>query len=463
MTEYADFVASKLTRVPPAGLECDAEWPHLFDFQRDLVIWALRRGRCAIFADTGLGKSRMQITWAHHVSEHTGMPVLILAPLAVARQTAEEGAAVGIPVTVCREQSDVRSGVCVVNYDRIHLMDASAFGGVVLDESSIIKHHTAKTLATLIAAFGQTPFKLCCSATPSPNDFVELGTHAQFLGICSQTEMLAEFFVHDGGKTQDWRLKGHARSAFWKFVASWAALVRTPEDLGYDGSAYVLPPMTVTHHTIEASEEAVRASGQLFAVPASTLMERRAARKSSVVDRVQRCADLVNASADPWVVWCDLNDESKALAKSIDGAVEVTGSMTSEEKEAALEMFRTGAARVIVSKPSICGFGLNWQHCHNMAFVGVTDSWEAFYQAKKRIHRFGQSFACFVHIFASELEGAVIANLARKEAAATLMAEELSRETASAVFEAVRGTSRVTNSYNANARMIVPAWLGGIA
>lgn len=456
---YDEFVSGKLTRVAPAGFDAGAGWPHLFDFQADLVRWALRRGRCAIFADTGLGKSRMQITWAREVARHTEKPVIILAPLAVARQTSGEGDRIGIAVTVCREAADVRPGVNVTNYDRVHLFDASAFGGIVLDESSIIKHHTAKTLGALIEAFGATPYKLCCTATPSPNDYVELGTHCEFLGICSRVEMLAEFFVHDGGDTQKWRLKGHARTAFWKFVSSWGALIRSPEDLGYDGSAYVLPPMTVEHHTIEASQEAVHASGQLFAMPASSLMERRAARRGSIVDRVHRCADLVNASDEPWIVWCDLNDESTSLTKLIRGAVEVTGSMTSEEKEAALEKFRTGEARVIVSKSSICGFGLNWQHCRNMAFVGVTDSWEAYYQATKRIHRFGQLLPCFVHIFASELEGAVIANLARKERDANAMAEELSREVGAAVREAVRGTKRVSNSYDANIQMIVPAWL----
>ena len=463
MNDYAAFVSSKLTRVPPAGFDVAEEWPHLFDFQRDLVRWALRRGRCAIFADTGLGKSRMQVTWAHHVAEHTGLPVLILAPLAVARQTVEEGASIGISVTLCREAADVRSGVNVTNYDRLHLFDAGAFGGVVLDESSIIKSLFSKTLGALLIAFAATPYKLCCSATPSPNDFTELGTHCEFLGICTVAEMKAEYFVHDGGSTQDWRLKGHARGAFWKFVSSWGALVRSPEDLGYDGSAYVLPPLNVEHHMIEASAEAVAASGQLFAVPAQSLMERRAARKGSIVDRVHRCADLVNADDEVWIVWTDLNDESSSLTKLIRGAVEVTGSMSSDEKEAALEKFRTGEARVLVSKASICGWGLNWQHCHKMAFVGVTDSWEAYYQAVRRMWRFGQLLACFVHIFASELEGAVVANLARKERDAKTMADELSRETSASVREAVRGTQRTSNSYDAHTPMVVPAWISEAA
>jgi hypothetical protein len=456
---YDDFISTKLVRAPASGIDAPIESEHLFDFQRDLVRWALRRGRAAIFADTGLGKTRMELTWCDAASSHTGLPSLIFAPLAVAQQTADEGAAIGIDVTVCRDQSNVRHGVNVINYDRRHLIDASAFGAVACDESSILKHHTSKTLAEMIESFGQTPYKLCCTATPSPNDYMELGTHAEFLGICTRAEMLAEFFVHDGGETQKWRLKGHARGAFWRFVASWGALIRSPEDLGYDGSAYILPPITVEHHTIEASADSVRDSGLLFAMPATSLMERRAARRGSMADRVHECAELVNATDDAWVVWCDLNDESAALTKLIRGAVEVTGAMTTEEKEAGLERFRTGEARVIVSKPSICGFGLNWQHCHRMAFVGVTDSWEAFHQAKRRIHRFGQKRACDVHVFASQLEGAVVQNLARKERDALAMSEELSREAAESVRESVLGSKRVTNTYNANVRMTVPAWL----
>lgn len=456
---YSDFIATKLVRTPPVGIDVVVESDGLFPFQRDLTQWALRRGRAAIFASTGLGKSRMQSVWADHVAKHTSLPVLILAPLAVASQTVEEGAKVGVTITLCREQSDVRPGVNITNYDRRHLFTAPSFGGIVADESSILKHHTSKTLQAMIESFGPTPFKLCLTATPSPNDYMELGTHAEFLGICTRSEMLSEFFVHDGGETQKWRLKGHARQAFWRFVSSWGALIRSPEDLGYDGSAYVLPPLTVTHHTIEASAESVRESGLLFAQPAATLMERRAARKGSIGDRVERCADLVNASTSSFVVWCDLNDESKALTKAIGGAIEVTGSMTTEEKESALAMFASGDARVIVSKPSICGFGLNWQHCHRMAFVGVTDSWEAYHQATKRIHRFGQTEACDVHIFASELEGAVIANLKRKEADAAVMAEELSREAGESVRESVLGSRRVTNSYEATKRMTIPMWL----
>lgn len=454
--KYESFVAQKLTRAPATGLTTvpplsDA----LFGFQRDIVRWALKRGRAAVFADTGLGKTRMQLEWARHVGD-----VLVLAPLAVAAQTAREGAAIGVPVTVCREADDVRPGVNVINYDRLHKIDPSRFRGVVLDESSIIKHHDAKTLGLLLEAFADTPFKLCATATPSPNDYTELGTHAEFLGVCSRAEMLSEFFAHDGGSTSDWRLKGHARAAFWKWVASWAALLRKPSDLGHDDAGYDLPPLTVRHHVIAADPETTKAAGLLFAAEAATLSERRNARKASVGARVAECAALVNGdSREPWVVWCDLNSESDALAAAIDGAVEIRGSNTTEEKEAALEDFAAGRVRVLVSKPSICGFGLNWQHAARMAFVGVTDSFEAYYQAVRREWRFGQTRPVEVHIFASELEGRVIANLKRKENDARKMSDELSAWTREAVMAEVRGQTRDTNTYEPARRMAIPSWL----
>jgi superfamily II DNA or RNA helicase len=456
---YEEFISRKLVYAPPTGIAGAVLASEYFDeFQSDITAWALRRGRAAIFAATGLGKTRMQLGWASCVSEYTGRPVLILAPLAVAEQTKEEAFKVGMSATVARDVRDIKPGINITNYDRLHLFDASIFGGVVLDESSIIKHHDAQTLRLLIDAFDRTPFRLCCTATPSPNDDVELGTHAEFLGICSRSEMLSEFFCHDGGETQSWRLKGHAKAAFWRFVSSWAALVRSPADLGYDGSAYVLPGLETINHVIPADDKTVRASGRLFAAPAETLMDRRAARRSSISARVAACAALVNADNEQWVVWCDLNMESEELAASIRGAVEVTGSMTAEQKEAAMSAFAHGRARVIVSKTAICGFGMNWQHCHKMAFVGVTDSWERYHQGVRRIYRFGQDEICNIHVFSSEMEGAVIDNLKRKEESAAIMAEELSRETAAMVRAEIRGQSRQTDEYFPRVDMLIPNW-----
>ncbi len=455
---YTDFISTKLCRVPPTGIDGPVELPHgLFDFQQALVTWALRRGRAAIFADTGLGKSRMQLAWADAVNRVMGHDVLILAPLAVAAQTVEEGREIGVAVKQCRDGSEVEPGITITNYDRLHRFDTSRFGAVVLDESSVIKHHTSKTLAMLLDAFEQTPFKLCATATPAPNDWTELGTHAQFLGICSQVEMLSEYFVHDGGDTQTWRLKGHARQQFWRWVASWAALVRKPSDLGYDDARYNLPPLRVHQHTTQTNQEP--AMGMLFALEANTLSERRQARRDSLEGRVKACADMVNADGEPWIVWCDLNAEGDALRAAIPGAVEIRGSDEPEVKEQRLIDFAAGRIRVLITKPSIAGFGLNWQHCARMAFVGVTDSWEAYYQAVRRCWRFGQKREVNVHVFASDLEGAVISNLQRKERDAKAMADSLSSETQAAVMEQVTGVTRISNPYSPDRTFEIPSWL----
>ncbi len=456
---YRQFVMHKLSTVPPTGLDEFILPGGLFEHQEALTRWALRRGRCAIFADTGLGKSRMQLAWADAIYRHTHKSVLILAPLAVAAQTVGEGGQMGISVNHCRDGSQVEPGITITNYDRMHRFDASRFGAVVLDESSIIKHHDSKTLRILLDTFGQTPFKLCATATPAPNDWTELGTHAEFLGVCTQAEMLAEYFLHDGGETQTWRLKKHARGQFWRWVASWAAMVRKPSDLGFDDSRYNLPPLRVMQHTTESAGHDPQATGMLFALEANTLSERRAARKGSLAGRVEACAAIVNASREPWVVWCDLNAEGDALKAAIPDAVEIRGNDDHDTKEQRLRDFADGKIRVLVSKPSICGWGLNWQHCAHIAFVGVTDSWEAYYQAVRRCWRFGQTSPVDVHIFASDLEGAIVANLKRKEADANAMADALSAETHDAVQMAVLGSVRESNPYNPERVAHIPAWL----
>lgn len=462
--DYSAFVSKKLTNVPPTGLRVVPELhPSLFPFQRDLVAWALRRGRAALFADTGLGKTRQELEWARCVAEHTKGRILILAPLAVGAQTAREAECVGVHAKQVRYGVDVDetdAPILITNYDRMHHFEAAKFTGVVLDESSVIKSHDSKTLARLLHAFADTPFKLCATATPSPNDYTELGTHAEFLGICTRTEMLAEFFVHDGGSTQDWRLKGHARAAFWRWMSSWAALLRKPSDLGYDDDGYNLPELRVTQHTIAADPEQVKQQGLLFAEPAKTLTERRAARKGTVDARVSQCAALVMSEPfEPWIVWCELNAESEALADAIPGAVEIRGSDDAILKESRLVAFTNGEIRVLITKPKIAGWGLNWQHAARMAFVGVTDSFEGTYQAIRRCWRFGQKRPVDVHFFASELEGAVVENLRRKERDALAMAEQLSAETRDAVRTEVRGQTRTTNDYSPGVASTLPAFL----
>lgn len=457
---YADFVTDKTVSHIPTGLTEWADLPAgMFPHQVALTEWALRRGRCAIFADTGLGKTRMQLAWANAIHEATGLDVLILAPLAVAAQTVAEGAEIGIAVNLCRDGAEVQSGITITNYDRLHRFTASRFGAVVLDESSCIKHHDTRTLKTLLESFRDTPFKLCATATPAPNDWTELGTHAEFLGVCSRVEMLSEYFVHDAANTQDWRLKGHARELFWRWVSSWGAMVRKPSDLGFSDEGYALPPLTVQEHISAANHDEMATTGMLFALEANTLSERRTARKASIEGRVAGCADLVNGNDRPWIVWCDLNAEADALKAAIPDAVEVRGPDDIDLKEKRLNDFAAGKIRVLITKPSIAGFGLNWQHCADVAFVGVTDSWEAYYQAVRRCWRFGQRSKVDVHIFASELEGAVVANLKRKERDAQAMADSLSAETHGAVIANVLGTARSVNPYVPGVDICIPEWL----
>jgi hypothetical protein len=456
-TNYADFVSGKLTRVPPTGIADAVSLPDsLFPHQIELTQWAIRRGRAAIFADTGLGKSRMEVEWANAIATHCDGRVLILAPLAVAEQTVKEGAAIDIEVQHCRDQSDMTAPIVVTNYERLHRFDPGEFCGVVLDESSCIKHHDSKTLRILISAFAETPFKLCATATPAPNDWTELATHAEFLGICTRSEMLSEYFTHDGGTTSVWRLKGHARKLFWRWVCEWGALVRRPSDLGFDDSAYILPALHLHEHISDAMPIS---EGMLFASEAKTLSERRNARRFSLQDRVNDCAAIVNADREPWIIWCDLNAEGYALRVAIPDAIEIQGANTIDEKEQRLADFASGKARVLVTKPSIAGFGLNWQHCARMAFVGVTDSFEAYYQAVRRCWRFGQRREVHVHLFASKGEGAVLANLKRKERETAAMAESLSAETRTAVCESVLGQKRHFTEYAPNEKILLPLFM----
>jgi len=461
--KYDAFVSQKLTRPPSTGLTQQLDLhPSLFPHQRDLTTWALRRGRAAIFADTGLGKSAMQLEWARLVAQHTGGKVLILAPLAVGAQTVREGARLGVQVKQVRYGGDVGDDeeIFVTNYDRLHHFDPTLFTGVVLDESSVIKSHDSKTFAKLTESFELTPFRLCATATPSPNDYTELGTHAEFLGVCSRVEMLSEYFVHDGGDTSVWRLKGHAKKAFWSWVATWGALLRKPSDLGYPNEGYDLPELITQQHIIPASPDEVRAQGLLFAEPAKGLLERRRARKNSLSERVRLCAEtMAKETKEPWLVWCELNAESEALADSIPGAVEIRGSDDAILKERRLIGFASGEVRVLVSKPSIAGHGLNFQHCARIAFVGVSDSFEQTYQAIRRCWRFGQRRPVHVHFFASEFEGSVVDNLKRKERDAIAMAEQLSIETRDAVRLEIRGLTRDTNDYRPSVAMTRPSWL----
>lgn len=441
MSTYTEFLSGKARDDVPTGHEPGDLNSALFPFQRDIVRWAVRRGRAAIWADCGLGKTLMQLEWAREVPGN----VLILAPLAVAEQTAREGEKFGIPVTVCRSQSDVVEGVNVTNYEMLQHFDPESFEGVVLDESSILKAYTGKTRTAIIDAFAATPYKLSCTATPAPNDVVELGNQAEFIGVMTRTEMLAMFFIHDGGSTQDWRLKGHGIKRFWDWVGDWAVAIRAPSDLGYDDVGFILPPLTMYEHVVDVDQNL--AHGDLFDHAPKSMIERRQARRDSVNHRVAATADLVNSEPGAWVLWCDLNAESGALTAAIPDAVEIRGSDTVEHKRDSMLGFERGEIRVLVTKPSIAGFGMNWQHCSNVAFVGMSDSYESVYQAIRRCWRFGQHNEVTVHVVTASTEGVVRDNIRRKESNAQDMTRQIVADMRNKVMANVRGTERDTATY----------------
>lgn len=447
--EYGAFLESKQVRDLPTGFTIPRESLNtkLFDFQLDIVHWGLKRGRAAIFGDCGLGKTPMQLECAWHVHKHTNKPILIFAPLAVAEQTQREGDKFGIPVVVVATESEV-NGVLVTNYEKLtHFPNPERFGGVVLDESSILKGFDGKTRKALTEWASKIPFRLACTATPAPNDYMELGNHAEFLGVMTCTEMLAMFFTHDGGNTSQWRIKRHATNVFWKWVASWAVAFRKPSDLGYQDDGFILPPLVMHPHVVQVNKIP---DGYLFPVEGNTLSERNQARRDSIGERVELCAQLVNASDEPWIVWCNLNNESAAIANAISGAIEIVGSDTPKFKSGAILDFASGKVRVLVTKPSIAGFGMNWQHCSNVAFVGLSDSYEQFYQAVRRCWRFGQTKPVQCYIITAETEGTVVRNIERKERQAQEMMEGMVKHMQTEMHRNIRGTQREVSDYQTN-------------
>lgn len=457
--KYIDFLESKKITASSFGFEMPETNPLLFDWQNIIVRWALKKGKACIFADCGLGKTAMQLHWAQMVSRETKKPTLIIAPLAVAKQTQREGEKFGIEVFLSRT-GKLSDGVNVTNYEMIEHFDPNNIGGVVLDESSILKNYSGKTRKMLDDYFKNTPYKLCCTATPAPNDYMELGSHAEFLGVMSNSEMLATFFCHDGGNTSKWRLKGHAETKFFEWIASWACCMTSPSDLGFNSDGYILPPLNIEEIIVE-SGSLENDSGQMMLLPdvSMSLNDRRTARRNSLEKRAAAAANIANASDEQFLVWCDLNDESKLLSRLVDGAVEVTGSMSNEEKENAMLGFTSGRYRCLVSKPSIAGWGMNWQQCHNVIFVGLSDSFEAFYQAVRRCYRFGQTRPVNVQIVISDAEGCVRDNIERKRSDADRMTRELVCFTKDILKSEIYSTVRMSESYLTIERMEVPKWL----
>ena len=446
MNTYQEFLKNKSQCGFNAGF--DPVWmpDFLYDFQKVLVEWAIKKGRSAIFADCGLGKTPMQLVWAENVVRKTGKPVLIIAPLAVAPQTVREGIKFGIEVIQSRD-GKIGSGITATNYEQLHRFDPTPFAGVVCDESSILKNYSGVLRTEIIAFMAATPYRLLCSATPSPNDYTELGNSVEALGVMRRVEMLATYFIHDSGDTGKWRLKGHGYNPFWQFVASWARAVKAPSDLGFDDGKFILPKLLMVEHVLKSKA----LFGQLFPISAVTLNEQRYERRETINERCGKVAEIANANDRPFVAWCSLNDESKMLSSLIKGAVEITGDNSDDEKVEKMINFSTGKIRAIVSKPSICGHGMNWQHCANASFF-PSHSHEQFYQAIRRCWRFGQTREVTANIITTEAESEVLNNLKRKEIEAEKMFSAI-------VANMKEFYSAVPATYKPNEKTRIPKWL----
>lgn len=454
---YADYLAARVQSGTGDGFAPNWMPDFLFPFQRHLLDWSVRMGRAATFADCGLGKTPLELCWAENVRRHTGKPVLILTPLAVSFQTENEARKFGVDAEVSRDGS-VPSGVTITNYERLEHFDPDKFGGVVCDESSAIKAFDGKRRAEVTEFMRKLPYRLLGTATAAPNDYTELGTSSEALGYLGHMDMLGRFFTNRersakaiGGRwraqaNQQWRLKGHAEGPFWRWVTSWARAVRRPSDLGFDDDGFVLPPLETRHHVVQATAPR---EGVLFDTPANGLHEEREENRRSLTERCEKAADLLT-DAQPGVAWCQLNDESTLLTKLINGSVEVSGSDTVDAKEEKLAGFSRGDIRVLVTKPSIGAWGLNWQHCHRMVFF-PSHSYEQYYQAVRRSWRFGQQNGVQVDIVATEGGANVLANLERKAKQADQMFESLTRH--------MRDATSVRRSDIYDQEVQVPEWV----
>lgn len=441
---YAEFLRSKEHRNSDAGKRIAPEQIHpiLFPFQRDIVQWAARKGRAAIFADCGMGKTFCQLEWARH----TGNRVLILCPLSVAQQTIAEGEKIGLTVRFCDRPVD-EDGIWITNYQKLKHFIGARYDAIVLDESSILKSLDGKTRDLLIKEFQHISQRLCCTATPSPNDIAELANHAEFLGIMTRVEMLSQFFVHDQGgegTVGNWRLKGHAQEAFWKWVATWAVYVRSPADLGYPDDQFKLPPFHIQEEKVQS---VYTPEGELFPRLTAGITGRSQARKATLTDRVVRSAEIIKQSTEQWVVWCNLNDEGQQLHKLLPDSVLIEGATPDDLRVEYEHGWRRGDVRILITKPQQYGHGLNWQHCHNVLYLGLSDSFEQYYQSVRRCWRFGQKDTVNVVIVTSTAEYAIVQNIKKKEQQAAQLAAGIVRYMKDAMIEEIHHQADVRDEY----------------
>lgn len=453
---YNDFLQTKQIRFQSKGFEIDIDDlnDNLFEWQKKLVQWSLFKGRSALFEDCGLGKTIQQLEWSQIVCDKTDGNVLILAPLAVSLQTKREGDKFGINVNIAKDNDSVKSGINITNYEKMEKFDPSLFSGIVLDESSILKSFIGKTTMYLIEAFRETKYKLCCTATPAPNDFMELGNTSEFLGVMTRPEMLSMFFINDTSKTGTWRLKGHVeKSKFWEWLSSWSMVVQKPSDIGYDNQGFDLPGLKIHKHILKFNGKKTT----LFTEEAKTLSDRREARKESLDDRLIETIKIINN--EKWLLWCNFNIEGEMLRKAIHNSIEIKGADSLDHKEKSIIGFANGGIDILITKPKIAGFGVNLQSCHNIVFFGLSDSYEQFYQAVRRCWRFGQEYPVNVHIIIGERELSVLRNIERKEKDAQLMFKSMVGYMQQNMLEELSGLNNSSAPYEPNIEMKLPYFL----
>lgn len=437
MTDYESFLRTKALATESVGFDVDLDniHPLLFDWQRLIVKWALKRGRVALFEECGMGKTLQQVEWAKHVARHTGKKVMIVAPLAVAHQTVNEGHKLDVSIKYVRSQIELdecHQQIVITNYDMLKEFDASKLGGVVLDESSILKSYTGATKRMLLKMFARTPYRLACTATPSPNDNLELGNHAEFLGVMDSTRMISRWFINDSMEAGKYRLKHHAESDYWRWVTSWAVCLSKPSDLDsqFSDDGYILPPVNFELSTVAVDHLRAQEYGQLFINETLSATAMWKEKRITALDRCKRVKELFDQKPnESWVIWCDTNDEADKLIELFEGQnfVEVRGSHSIKEKEEKLNSFSQDNAQVIITKADIAGFGLNWQHCHNTAYTGVTYSFEKLYQSMRRLWRFGQTQPVNIHLVYAETEDNIMTTLNRKQEAHHKMQDKMNQ------------------------------------
>jgi len=460
MTDYRAIVEKSVVRFESYGTDLRDMPDAIRAHQSHAVSFALERGNAALFLDTGLGKSICSFAYAHNIARHTGKPVLMLAPLGVTGQHLTEAHKFGFDdTTICRQSDDVRPGLNLCNYERLHLFDPTQFGGLILDESSIIKNFSGITTRRLMEFGGHIPFRLACTATPAPNDHMELGQHSQFLGAMSSSEMLSRWFLADQSEMGRYRLKRHAVNSFWQWVASWARCAEKPSDLGGDDTGYILPPLNLHRHVVKTDiqSDAGDDNGQvrLFRIPSASATSIHNEKRKTANDRARKIAELVRSEPDEvWIIWVDTDYDADAIKSLLPEATEVHGRLTPEQKEAGLNAFSEGRAKWLITKGSIAGFGLNWQHCARVAFLGLSYSYEAFYQSVRRCWRYGQTRPVDVHVASAETEESIWQAIVRKRDDHERM--KIAMRSAMARAQEIHSTK---HDYQPTKQASLPAWL----